>query len=142
MTTTAVRRSLARLAEQPDSRSDADLLRECRAGDRDGAFAALVRRHGSVVLAVCRRFLGNAADADDAFQAVFLRLARRGTSIRDARALPAWLHRVAVRVSRRALGRRRPASLTGDVADPSDPLGGVLWRDLRRVLDGELDRLP
>ncbi|HYH68576.1 MAG TPA: sigma-70 family RNA polymerase sigma factor [Urbifossiella sp.] len=142
MTTTAVRRGLSRLSDPPDTRTDAELLRDYLAGDRDRAFGVLVRRHGPVVLAVCRRALGNAADADDAFQAVFLRLARRGGSIRDARALPAWLHRVAVRVSRRALARRRPAPLPGDVADPADPLGGVVWRDLRRVLDEELDRLP
>lgn len=142
MTTTAVRRGLARLADPPDSRTDADLLREYLTGDRERAFAALVRRHGPVVLAVCRRALGNAPDADDAFQAVFLRLARRGGSISDARALPAWLHRVAVRVSHRALARRRPTPVPPDVADPADPLGGVLWRDLRRVLDEEIDRLP
>src|SRR3954470_3365658 len=135
MTTTAVRRGLSRLIDAPDHRTDADLLREYLTGDRDRAFAALVRRHGPVVLAVCRRALGNAADADDAFQAVFLRLARRAATVREPRALPPWLHRVSVRVARRALARRRPAPLTGDVADPADPLGGVAWRDLRRVLD-------
>jgi len=142
MTTTVVRRGLSRLSDPPDTRTDADLLRDYLGGDRDRAFGVLVRRHGPVVLAVCRRALGNAADADDAFQAVFLRLARRAAAVRDPRALPAWLHRVAVRVAHRALARRRPVPLPGDVADPADPLGGVVWRDLRRVLDEELDRLP
>ncbi|HEX4613098.1 MAG TPA: sigma-70 family RNA polymerase sigma factor, partial [Urbifossiella sp.] len=140
---TAVRRGLARLADPIDHRTDADLLRAYTAGADGGVFAALVRRHGPVVLAVCRRALGNAPDADDAFQAVFLRLARRGEAIRDPLALPAWLHRVAVRVARRALARRRPiTAVREDLADPADPLGGVVWRDLRRVLDEELDRLP
>jgi RNA polymerase sigma factor (sigma-70 family) len=142
MTTAAVRRCLSELVDPPDPRTDAELLTGYATGADGRAFAALVRRHGPVVLAVCRRALGG-PDADDAFQAVFLQLARRAGTLRDPRALPAWLHRVAVRVARRALARRRPtAPLPGDLADPADPLGGVIWRDLRRVLDEELDRLP
>src|SRR5689334_20655437 len=105
MTTAAVRRCLSELTDPRDTRTDADLVRRFATGADGSAFTELVRRHGPVVLAVCRRVLGNAADADDAFQAVFLRLARRAVAIRDPRALPAWLHRVTVRVARRALAR-------------------------------------
>jgi RNA polymerase sigma factor (sigma-70 family) len=123
--------------------SDAELLGRYAERRDPEAFAAIVARHGPVVLAACRRVLGSSADAEDAFQAVFLGLARRAGAIRGPAALPAWLHRAAIRTARKALARRRPASpLPDDVADPADPLAGVAWRDLRRVLDEELDGLP
>jgi RNA polymerase sigma factor (sigma-70 family) len=109
------------------------------------AFAGLVHQFGPMVLGACRRVLGPTPDADDAFQAVFLALARQAGSFRDARALPAWLHRVAIRTSRKALSARRaieptPADAT-EPADPADPFAGVAWRDARRVLDEEIDAL-
>ena len=72
------------------------------------AFADLVHEFGPLVFATCRRILGPTPDAEDAFQAVFLTLARRAASIRNSATLPAWLHRVALRISRKALARRRP----------------------------------
>ncbi|MBM3981393.1 MAG: sigma-70 family RNA polymerase sigma factor, partial [Planctomycetes bacterium] len=81
---------------------DADLLARY-ARDRDpGAFEELVRRHGALVWAACRNLLPDRADAEDAFQAVFLALVRGAGHIRDGRAVPAWLHGVAVRVATRA----------------------------------------
>ena len=121
---------------------DSDLLARFVAGADAEAFALLVRRFGPLVLGTCRRVLGP-TDADDAFQAVFLTFARRAGTIRDAAALPAWLHRVSLRIARKALARRpHVAPLPEAVADPADPFAEMLWKDVRRVLDEELDRLP
>ncbi len=118
------------------------LTRYARRRDPE-AFAGLVRQFGPMVLGVCRRVLDSSTDAEDAFQAVFLALARQATSFRDATALPAWLHRVALRTARKALARRdNTAPLPDAVPDPSDPLANVAWKDVRRVLDEELDALP
>jgi hypothetical protein len=67
--------------------TDADLLRRFVAGRDEDAFAALVARHGPIVYAVCRRLLRHAHDAEDAFQATFLVLARKAASIRRGQAL-------------------------------------------------------
>jgi RNA polymerase sigma factor (sigma-70 family) len=143
MTPAAIARRAARLDPPP-----ADLLRRF-AADRDPeAFAGLVRQLGPVVLGTCRRVLGPSPDADDAFQAVFVALARQAGRFRDARALPAWLHRVALRTARklaarRSAGTRRLAPAgSPEPIDPADPFAEVAWKDLRRVLDEELDRLP
>ena len=138
---TIARRALAdHLGTQPVSQL---LTRYARERDPD-AFAGLVQQFGPLVLGVCRRVLGPSGDADDAFQAVFLALARQAHSFRDAQALPAWLHRVALRTARKALARRAaaPAPGTHEPADPCDPFANVAWKDVRRVLDEELDALP
>jgi RNA polymerase sigma factor (sigma-70 family) len=118
--------------------------------DRDEAsFAALVARHGPLVRDTCRRLLADAHAADDAFQAVFLVLARKAASIRTEKSLAAWLHGVARRVAlkaRSADARRqsREAPLADlDPADNrSDPLAAVSGRELLAILDEELARLP
>ncbi len=90
--------------------SDAELLDRFRSqGDR-AAFEVLVGRHGRMVLAVCREVLGDPDDAEDAFQATFLLLARKAGSLRVDRTLAGWLHRVGYRVAVQAgiaAGRRR-----------------------------------
>lgn len=84
------------MSQEPplDSRGDRDLLACFVADGREEAFAALVRRHGDMVLRVCRARLGNAADAEDAAQAVFLTLARRASSLTRHETLAGWLYRV------------------------------------------------
>ena len=121
----------------------AELLKRYAARRDPEAFAGLVQQFGPMVFGVCRRVLGQAADADDAFQAVFLSLARQADSFRDPAALPAWLHRVALRVSHKALARRAGASAPPEVVpDPTDPFAELVWKDVRRALDEELDALP
>jgi RNA polymerase sigma factor (sigma-70 family) len=110
--------------------------------DRDGAaFSALVVRHSGAVWAACRRLLDREQDAEDAFQAVFLTLARKAGSVRES--LPAWLHGVARRVAanlRRTLQRQRTTEQTVRVpeAQPAD----ITWREGVAVLDEELAHLP
>jgi RNA polymerase sigma factor (sigma-70 family) len=140
---TLVRRCLTALTAGEPSPGDAELLARFTAGRDPDAFAELVRRHGPIVLAACRRVLGQSADAEDAFQATFLALARHAGSIRGAAALPAWLHRTALRAANRVRSHERTTvSPPTDPADCRDPFADVAWRDLRRVLDEELDRLP
>ena len=85
--------------------SDSQLLQRFLTG-RDGAeqaaFSALVERHGPMVLSVCRQVLGNPHDAQDAFQATFLVMARKAGSVQNAESLASWLHGIALRVSARA----------------------------------------
>ena len=127
--------------------SDGQLLERFVARGQDGgqvAFEEVVRRHGSMVLGVCQRALGDAHAAEDAFQATFLVLALKARSVRKQDSLGPWLHGVAARVARRAvyLSRRRKETTL-----PTDDLAGTSRIDhesveLRSILDEELDRLP
>ena len=132
-----------RLAAGGDMPDDASLLARYRSKKDPAAFDDLVRRHGPLVLGVCRRMLGHAQDADDAFQATFLVLVRGARSIRKPNALSAWIYGVAVRVCRRALRKRgqqpRPPLR---LAAGDDPFADLAWKELRGLLDEELGRLP
>src|SRR5213083_554203 len=82
--------------------TDAWLLARFRADREEGAFEALVRRHGPMVLGVCRRVLGNEADAEDAFQATFLILVRKAGSVVPRALVGNWLYGVAHNTARKA----------------------------------------
>jgi RNA polymerase sigma factor (sigma-70 family) len=133
---------------QRNEASDAVLLGRFIAARDERAFAVLVERHGPLVLHVCQRVLGDLHDAEDAFQATFLVLARKAGTVRPRRAIAAWLHGVAHRValkSRSARARRlREAQRLGeDPPDPHrDPLAELSVRELLGVVDEEVRRLP
>src|SRR5262245_18021225 len=93
---------LRRLGGPADAEPDATLLGRFVRSRDEAAFAALVCRHGAMVLGVCRRTLGDPHDADDAFQATFLTLARKAGSLARPGQLAGWLHRVARRVALKA----------------------------------------
>jgi RNA polymerase sigma factor (sigma-70 family) len=123
---------------------DGELLGRFVAHRDEAAFAALVRRHGPMVQGVCCSVLHNWHDAEDAFQATFLVLARKAASIRRQQSLGSWLHAVAyhlavkalARASRRRTHERRVADMPAD-----DPVLDMTVRDLQRVLHEELGRL-
>jgi RNA polymerase sigma factor (sigma-70 family) len=115
-------------------------------GDAEYAFEALVKRHGPVVMGTCRQVLHRREDAEDAFQATFLELARKASTIRDRRLLVSWLYEVAHRIAMRMRYRARlyPAPLaTVDRATTSGEPESVATRgELRRRLHAEVASLP
>jgi RNA polymerase sigma factor (sigma-70 family) len=122
-----------------------NLLLERFARQRDeAAFAALVGRHGPMVLGVCRRILRNTQDAEDAFQATFLVLVRKIGSLARPELLANWLYGVACRtaLNARAEAARRRARESPVVDRPVEGTAEQDWRDLRPVLDEEVNRLP
>jgi RNA polymerase sigma factor (sigma-70 family) len=130
-------------AQAADAAPDADLLERFRGGADVTAFGALVRRHGPMVLRVCRRVLGDAHDAEDAFQATFLVLAQKAGAIRKGASVASWLRGVAYRVAGKARARAaRPRPTCGAAAAQGDTADEVSWREVRAVLDAELGRLP
>ncbi len=125
--------------------ADHQLLQRFAASQEESAFAALVRRHGPMVLGVCRRILRDAHQAEDAFQATFLVLARKAGSIRKQESVASWLHGVALRVAgkartsayrRSALERRVMAMRQPERELPREQT------DLEEILDQELRNLP
>jgi len=124
--------------------TDGQLLDRFAAGGAaaESAFEAIVRRHGAMVLGVCRRALNDAHAAEDAFQATFLVLASRAGAIRRRESLGPWLHGVAVRLARRA----RFLALRHGVSRPLPELAarepGTGTAEIGPVLDEELGRLP
>jgi RNA polymerase sigma factor (sigma-70 family) len=120
-------------------------------GERgEAAFATIVARHGPMVLGVCRQLLGDHHHAEDAFQAVFLVLARQARSIRKPDLLGAWLYGVALRTARKARFRLNRRQRTEEEAagrqldgscEPA-PEDVILNREQAEALHGEIDRLP
>jgi RNA polymerase sigma factor (sigma-70 family) len=129
----------------PADPSDAQLLERFAARRDEGAFTALLERHGPMVFGVCRRVLRHDQDAEDAFQATFLVLARKAGSRGWRDSVGAWLHAVAQRVALKArtLAARRHVRLTEVVDDvAAEPARESPWHELRPILDEELNRLP
>ena len=116
----------------------------------EAAFAAMVARHGPMVLSVCRQLLGDHHHAEDAFQAVFLVLARQAGSIRDPDRLGTWLYGVALRTARTArarIARRRRTEERGAVGQSITGPGlapdrAIIEREQADALHREIERLP
>jgi RNA polymerase sigma factor (sigma-70 family) len=140
-------RHLHRLAgrEGVGGLADAELLRRLVAQRDEAAFEVLVWRHGPLVLGLCQRLLRHSEDAEDAFQATFLALLGGARAIGKGASVSSWLYKVAYRIALKAKARAarqaRPLPAGLDVpAAPATP--AVDWRDLRPMLDEEINRLP
>ncbi|MCI0460367.1 MAG: sigma-70 family RNA polymerase sigma factor [Gemmataceae bacterium] len=135
----------ARLTPEDQNLSDGALLERFLARRDESAFEALLERHRPMVLGVCRRVLGDAHDAEDAFQATFLVLAKNAASIRNQTSVGSWLYGVAQRIAAKARAQaatrrdreRRAVDMPG-----SEPLDELTWQELRGILDEEVGRLP
>lgn len=139
-----IRRGVTASRELPDQ----ELLLQFRTQHDPGAFHALLQRHGTMVLDVCRGVLGNEADAEDAFQATFLVLARKAASIRKSVSVGSWLHGVAHRTAlkaraRSATRRKHEVRAPADRASlqPASKADELSWREVRQVLHEELSGL-
>jgi RNA polymerase sigma factor (sigma-70 family) len=127
------------------NRTDRQLLTDFTARKNEQAFAELVRRHGPMVLGVCRQLLRHEQDAEDAFQATFLVLARKADSIRSPEALPNWLYGVATRLAtrNRAAASRRQAREVALMDPPAtEPEGQTPGAEWWPALCEEIGRLP
>ncbi|MBN9519808.1 sigma-70 family RNA polymerase sigma factor [bacterium] len=124
---------------------DLELLRRFAAANDQGAFAALVERHGRMVYGACRRLLPAAEDAEDACQATFLILARKAGGRWWQASVAGWLYATARRVAarvRRSAARRAAREAGADAPTAPGPLDVLTGRELLAVLDEELTRLP
>src|SRR5262249_16268181 len=125
-------------------RTDRQLLDGFTTDRDESAFAELVRRHGPMVLAVCRRVLRHQQDAEDAFQAAFLVLARKAGGIRQSASVGGWVYQVAFRLAlgARAVGFGRPALLLRVPEAILAPESETPMERLSIAVEEELDRLP
>jgi len=126
--------------------SDQELLERFIRSREQTAFATLVARHGPRVLGVCRRVLRDEHAAEDAFQNVFLLLARKAGSIHERTLLAGWLYGTACRTAAHAradAARRRGREALAEAGRPSgDPAVEAVARELSAVLDEEVGHLP
>jgi RNA polymerase sigma factor (sigma-70 family) len=128
------------LVQMPDQ----ELLRRFNDHQDETAFCAILRRHGPMVLDVCRGVLGNEDDVEDAFQATFLVLVHKVGSVRKAASLGSWLYGVAYRTALKARAQsatRRKHEGRTPVCHTRQP-DDLTWRELQQVLHEELARLP
>ena len=144
-TTSPLLKLIRRAVERERTRqlSDQNLLREFRERGDEAAFEALLHRHGPMILSVCRNILGREADAEDAFQATCVILARKAGTIRKSASLASWLHGVAYRTALKArvrAGTREKHESLAPGRSASD-LDDISWREVRHVLHEELTAL-
>src|SRR5262245_28076054 len=128
-----------------ERRADAELLERFLCRGEEAAFAELVRRHGPMVLGVCRRVLVNAHDAEDAFQATFLVLLRKASSIRPHSCVGPWLYGVARRTAlkaRASSARRRRAEEAAGREQPRVTGPAHAETGLLSLIDEMIDQLP
>src|ERR1700687_1410508 len=137
-------RRLAGANEERDP-SDGELLEGFCTQHEETALAILVQRHGPMVLAVCRRMVDDANDAEDVFQATFLVLARRAKAIRKQESVASWLHGVARRIAHKArlqATRRRSYERRWVAMAHRELVDELTWQELRKILDEELSQVP
>jgi RNA polymerase sigma factor (sigma-70 family) len=128
-----------------DALSDADLVKRFTHHRDEEAFTELLWRHGPMVLGVCRRVLGDSADAEDAFQATFLVLVRKAGGLGRPASVANWLHGVAHRTALKArceAAKRRQREGEAAAMSATSTSDNLIWRDLRPVLDEEIQHLP
>ena len=137
---------MCRLVGGPESRiPDRDLLERYLQHRDEIAFAEMVRRHGAMVLGVCRSVLRDRQEAEDALQATYLVLARQAKSIRQRDGLASWLHGVAYRVAHkaeRAKLRRRQHETRVSVAESAVSMGDLSFSEVTAILHAELAAMP
>ncbi len=122
--------------------SDGQLLDLFISQKDNAAFEALVRRHGSMVMKVCYRVIGNHHDAEDAYQVIFLLLARKAASVKSREMVANWLHGVAYRTSLKARSLRIKAQVRErQVSRMPDAVQQSACHDLQPLIDQELSRL-
>ncbi len=138
-------------AASPETATDRELLARFLAGD-EAAFAEVVRQHAGLVINVCQRVLRQPSDAEDAFQATFLVLARKAKSLKWQDSIAGWLHQTARRtalklrtmsVRRRGVeGQAAQQRTAGAETRIANPASQVAIRELGEILDAELAALP
>src|SRR5262249_25402458 len=130
--------------QQVSGLTDGQLLGRFVAQRDEASYAALVRRHGAMVLGVCRRLLHDFHDAEDAFQATFLVLARKAASVVKRESIGSWLYGVAYRTAleARALQAQRRSRERPMNEMPHPEVAPAAAQDWRPLLDRELSRLP
>lgn len=139
----------AATAARAGGATDAQLLDRFASSGEQDAFELLLWRHAGTVLGVCRRLLRDEADAEDAFQAAFLVLAKKAGTIGRGESVGGWLYRVAQRVALRARAsaaaravRERPLGQAEPRAGEPGPADEAAWAELRAALDEQVERLP
>jgi RNA polymerase sigma factor (sigma-70 family) len=114
--------------------------------DAENAFEVLVERHGPTVLGICRHILSRHQDAEDAFQATFMTLARKAGTIKNRGFLKCWLHevahRIAIRMAARGSRLRALSEMTDQETSEREPEVAASRKELGLLLHAEVERLP